>query len=58
MATPVAHFSRIQIRQMMRDAHTPPQYQVLASYFQQRQQAYQLQADSESRNGIGADRSP
>lgn len=46
-ATPAAHYSHTEIRQMIREARTPAQYQVLGSYFQQRQQEYQLQADSE-----------
>jgi hypothetical protein len=44
-ATTVTNYSRSELKSMRLSAHTPEQYQVLASYFRQRQETYQRQAD-------------
>jgi hypothetical protein len=41
------HYSKSEIKQMARDAHTAQQYQTLAQYFRSQQQADELQAQSE-----------
>jgi hypothetical protein len=42
------HYGRAEIKGMIRDAHTPQQYQVLAAYFRARQQDFRAQARSEA----------
>jgi hypothetical protein len=41
------HYSQSEVRKMIRQAHTPQQYQTLAAYFKAEQQAYERQAQSE-----------
>jgi hypothetical protein len=42
-----AQYSHAELQKMIADAHTAPQYQVLATYFRSRQQALEQQAQSE-----------
>ncbi len=44
--TPVK-YSNAELKQMEQEAHTPQQYQALASYFRTRQQNFEQQAQSE-----------
>lgn len=41
------NYSKSQIKQMIREAHTTQQYEQLASYFRSRQQDFEQQAQSE-----------
>jgi hypothetical protein len=43
------HYTRTEIKQLRRDAHTVPQYQVLSDYFRQQRQTFQEQAEAEKR---------
>jgi hypothetical protein len=45
-------YSQAQLKQMMRDAHTPDQYKVLAGYFAGRHEYYQQQASEEKKEWI------
>ncbi len=40
-------YSHVELQKMIADAHTAPQYQVLATYFRSRQQALEQQAQAE-----------
>jgi hypothetical protein len=40
------HYSHSELKQMIRDAHTPQQYQALALYFRSQQQVYNSKADA------------
>jgi hypothetical protein len=42
-----ANYSRAELKKMMREAHTPEQYRVLASYYRMRQQQFANQAHEE-----------
>jgi hypothetical protein len=39
-----AHYTHAQLKQMVRDAHTPEQYAALAGYYEMRQKDYLLKA--------------
>lgn len=41
------HYTRSQLKQMVRDAHTSEQYRILASYYGEQQKAYLRQAAEE-----------
>jgi hypothetical protein len=41
------HYSRTELRQLTKEAHTQQQYQTLAGYFRDQQQRFQQQANSE-----------
>jgi hypothetical protein len=50
MASPAgsgAHYTRIEIKQMVREAHTPEQFSALASYYGVQQKHYLQQAAEE-----------
>lgn len=40
-------YSQSEVKQMIRDAHTPQQYHEIATYFESRQQSFEQQAQSE-----------
>jgi hypothetical protein len=42
-----AQYSHAELQKMIADAHTPQQYQALATYFRSRQQVLEQQAQSE-----------
>ncbi|MGO9437455.1 MAG: hypothetical protein ACLPH3_21915 [Terracidiphilus sp.] len=44
-----AHYSKAQVKQLVRDAHTPDQYRTLASYYAEQQTSYLKQATEEKR---------
>jgi len=46
------HYSQAQIKQMAREARTPDQYKVLASYYGNRQKAYLKQAAEEKQEWV------
>jgi hypothetical protein len=41
------NYSHAELQQMIRNAHSPQQYQALAAYFRSRQQVFEQQAQSE-----------
>ena len=45
-------YTRAQLRQLLRDAHTPEQYNVLAAYYTSRQNNYLQQAAEEKQEWI------
>jgi hypothetical protein len=47
------HYTRSQIKKMMRDAHTPDQYKALENYYGEQQRNYLSQAADERREWIG-----
>ena len=47
--TPAPHYGHSELRKMMQDAHSAPQYQALAAYFRSRQGEFAQQAQSEKR---------
>jgi hypothetical protein len=46
------HYSRQQIKQMMRDAHTPEQYRVLGVWFRSQQQMFEEKAAAEEKEWV------
>ena len=46
------HYTQAQLKQMVREAHTPEQYRALASYYRQVQKSYRLQAAEEKQEWI------
>lgn len=45
----VSHYSRKQIKEMMRDAHTPEQYRVLGEWFRSQEQMFHEKAIAEKK---------
>ncbi len=43
------HFTKAQLKQMLRDAHTPEQYKALASYYDEQSKSYLQQAADEKK---------
>jgi hypothetical protein len=43
------HYTHAQVKQLVRDAHTPDQYKTLASYYDAQQKSYLQQAADEKR---------
>jgi hypothetical protein len=41
------HYSHSEVQKMIREAHTPQQFETLASYFRTQQQSFEKQAQSE-----------
>lgn len=48
-ATAEPHYSNKQIKEMMRDAHTPEQYRVLAAWFRSQEQMFDEKAAAEKK---------
>jgi spore coat polysaccharide biosynthesis protein SpsF (cytidylyltransferase family) len=46
------HYSRAQLRQLTKEAHTQQQYQTLAEHFHNQQQRFQQQAHSEEQEWV------
>jgi spore coat polysaccharide biosynthesis protein SpsF (cytidylyltransferase family) len=46
------HYSRAQLRQLTKEAHTQSQYQALAEHFRNQQQRFQQQAHSEEQEWV------
>ncbi len=44
-----SHFTKAQLKQMQRNAHTPEQYKTLASYYDEKQKSYLQQAAEEKK---------
>jgi hypothetical protein len=47
-----AHSMKARVKQLVRDAHTPDQYRVLASYYDEQQKAYLKQAADEKQEWL------
>jgi hypothetical protein len=47
-----AHYTKAQVKQLVRGAHTPDQYRILASYYGEQQNGYLKQAADEKREWI------
>lgn len=47
-----AHYTKAQVKQLVRDAHTPDQYRALASYYGEQQKSYLKQAADEKQEWI------
>jgi hypothetical protein len=43
------HYSKAELAQLRKEAHTPEQYRALAAYFDQRKSSFQEQADQEKK---------
>jgi imidazolonepropionase-like amidohydrolase len=46
------HYAQAQLKQLMREAHTPEQYQVLAGYYAEQQKHYLQQAAEEKQEWV------
>jgi hypothetical protein len=49
---PAAHYSRTQLSQLVRDAHTKGQYETLATYYQGKQTAFSEEASQKKQEWI------
>jgi hypothetical protein len=47
-----AHSTKAQVKQLVRDARTPDQYRVVASYYGEQQKSYLQQAEEEKQEWI------
>lgn len=45
--SPAVHLSHSEVQKMIREAHTPQQFEALAAYFRTQQQGFEKQAQSE-----------
>jgi hypothetical protein len=46
------HYTKTQVKQLVRDAHSPDQYRALASYYGQQQTSYMKQAAEEKQEWV------
>jgi hypothetical protein len=46
------HYTKAQLKQLVQNAHTPSQYEMLASYFGQQQKSYLAQAADEKQEWV------
>lgn len=47
-----SHYTRAQVKQLLRDAHSPDQYRTLASYYGEQQKSYLKEAAEEKQEWV------